>query len=413
MSSETITNKKKVAVLCRAWYPNHERIFTELAKYNSDAFEIFYIVTAGVESSKYNKRPWEIPSKCSINRVIIRSVIITIFDKDIILPLGILRTLREINPDLIIVTPWSEISTYLGILYAKIHKINILAWLPGPFDKASTLNEKFRNFFTRTLLSLCVHLSTSVLVYGPSVEDAIKKIIFFNKNLNKNIHFYNVFHSVNESTYEFTTQQIRDEQSALERDKLNIPKNAFVIGYIGQLLQRKGIVQLANTLSHILTSHSSVYFLILGTGPLLSLIEELKKKFKERVIIINQCNLSDLKCIYSSIDLVIIPSLRDDWSTITNECFLSRTPVLGSIYAYSCRDLISDKITGYTFDPLNQSNFINKINEIIANRSDTTTIINCAYEFIKNRWSENHSLAAWTSCIRNFLYYEHKFRKKN
>lgn len=405
MSYEIITNKKKVAIICRAWYPNHEQIFSELIKSNSDSFEIFYIVTAGVESSKYNMRPWQMP-QTSFNRIITPSKTITIFDKDIIIPIGIISTLRKIKPDLIVVTPWSEISTFIGILYGKFFKINTLSWLPGPFDTARSRKERFRNFFTRVQMSACVHLSTSVLIYGPSVEAAIKKLIFFRSLLGKNINFYNVFHGVHEATYEAPSKMMRNKRSCIGRKIFNIPEDVYVIGYVGQLLERKGIAQLVSALNEVLINNAVVYFFVLGSGPLGYLVENIKTKFGERVVMLNKCESADLKIIYATIDLMVIPSLRDDWCTITNECFLSRTLVMGSIYAYSTRDLITNKVTGYTFDPLCHNEFVSIIEDLISNNMHNSRIVDNAYNFIKKSWSEADSLKSWTIYIKKFINYE-------
>ena len=252
-------------------------------------------------------------------------------------------------------------------------------------------------------MSTCVHLSTSILVYGESVEIAIKKLIFLKPLLSKNIKFYNVHHGVEEKIYEFKNENLRNQSKVIGRRKYNITYDAFVIGYIGQFIERKGIIQLSIIMNNLLSSNKKIYFFSLGTGPLNCEILKLKKRYNERVVILNKCDDSDLKLIYSVIDLMIVPSVRDDWCTITNECFLSRTPILASIYAYSTRDLVIDGITGWTFDPILIDEFQIIIDRIILNKKSFSKISENAYSFIKYHWSEKISTAAWTNCFKLYI----------
>jgi glycosyltransferase involved in cell wall biosynthesis len=61
---------------------------------------------------------------------------------------------------------------------------------------------------------------------------------------------------------------------------------------------------------------------------------------------------SNLPKIYAEADMLVFPSLMDEWGLVVNEAMASGLPVLGSIYSQAVEELVEDGVTGWTFDPV-------------------------------------------------------------
>jgi glycosyltransferase involved in cell wall biosynthesis len=64
---------------------------------------------------------------------------------------------------------------------------------------------------------------------------------------------------------------------------------------------------------------------------------------------------SDLPRVYAEADILLFPSLMDEWGLVVNEAMASGLPVLGSIYSQAIEELVEDGVTGWTFDPVLQT----------------------------------------------------------
>jgi glycosyltransferase involved in cell wall biosynthesis len=58
---------------------------------------------------------------------------------------------------------------------------------------------------------------------------------------------------------------------------------------------------------------------------------------------------------YAQADILMFPSLLDEWGLVVNEAMAAGLPVLGSIYSQAVEELVEDGRTGWVFDPLSAS----------------------------------------------------------
>jgi glycosyltransferase involved in cell wall biosynthesis len=62
---------------------------------------------------------------------------------------------------------------------------------------------------------------------------------------------------------------------------------------------------------------------------------------------------SRLPEIYAEADILVLPTLMDEWGLVVNEAMATGLPVLGSIYSQAVEELVVDGVNGWRFDPLN------------------------------------------------------------
>lgn len=121
--------------------------------------------------------------------------------------------------------------------------------------------------------------------------------------------------------------------------------------YVGQLIPRKGVLEMVHALSALrdMPWHCTV----VGTGPLRERMESLISAagIQERFTFTGGRNAKETGAIYRQNDILVMPSLREVWGLVTNEALLSGLFVVGSNRAASCLELLRDGENGFVVQP--------------------------------------------------------------
>ncbi len=131
------------------------------------------------------------------------------------------------------------------------------------------------------------------------------------------------------------------------RQESKIPKDAFVVGYVGRLAPEKNLPFLARAAASFLKKEKEAYFLVVGSGPS---EETLINHFKEQKLE-NQLRLTgDMKGqklieAFQAIDVFAFSSHSETQGMVLNEAMAAGTPVVG-LDAPGVRDIVRDKING-------------------------------------------------------------------
>jgi glycosyltransferase involved in cell wall biosynthesis len=131
-----------------------------------------------------------------------------------------------------------------------------------------------------------------------------------------------------------------------ERDR---PKNSrpFHLLYVGKLEPRKNPFFLKKIMDNLNTT--DFHLSIVGSGPLEVELKELLS-INPNVDFLGFRNQIELPSIYSSVDLLVLPSLSETWGLAINEALACGTPVAASIYCGGAIDMINTD-NGFLFDP--------------------------------------------------------------
>jgi glycosyltransferase involved in cell wall biosynthesis len=118
------------------------------------------------------------------------------------------------------------------------------------------------------------------------------------------------------------------------REKLSIEKDRFVIGFIGRLVEEKGILDLIDAVSRL---KDEVILLLIGSGPLQGKIMHKAKKLgiEDRVKIIGHVPSLEIPQYMNSLDCLVLPSVtRSNWKEqfgrVLIEAMSCEVPVIGS-----------------------------------------------------------------------------------
>ncbi|MDR0231183.1 MAG: glycosyltransferase [Dysgonamonadaceae bacterium] len=143
------------------------------------------------------------------------------------------------------------------------------------------------------------------------------------------------------------------------KEKLfGIPEETFVLLYLGRVSKEKGVLELSAVYQQVKQKHKNVKLVIVGRGPEM---QQLKDENPDAVFI-DWIEHNQLPEIYSSADLLILPSRFDTFSNVVLESLSCGLPVI----AYNTKgpkDIIRDKEDGFLVN--NQQEIPEKVIEFI------------------------------------------------
>lgn len=103
----------------------------------------------------------------------------------------------------------------------------------------------------------------------------------------------------------------------------------FHFVYIGQLIERKRVSMLLETLSQL--ENFDFDLTIVGAGPQEAALKELAaKNLRVEVHWVGQLPMGDIRAVLSEMDCLVLPSFHDGWGAVCSEALMCGTPVICS-----------------------------------------------------------------------------------
>jgi glycosyltransferase involved in cell wall biosynthesis len=162
----------------------------------------------------------------------------------------------------------------------------------------------------------------------------------------------------------------------------NLPEKAFIVGYVGRLVEWKNVDSIIKFLSAY--SNTSLYLLIVGTGKD-KYVSNLKKLSNNNSIVFTGFVNNPSKII-AGLDLIIAPSNTEPFGRTLVEAMIQKTPVLAS-RSGGHMEIIKHELTGWLYDNGDVENFITQL-ENIMNRSEIVEkVVQNAHEFSCSKYS--------------------------
>jgi glycosyltransferase involved in cell wall biosynthesis len=124
--------------------------------------------------------------------------------------------------------------------------------------------------------------------------------------------------------------------------------------HVGYLNERKGVVPFARHLIDWALANPDRRIALdwLGDGESRPELQALEWPANLCQRFLGNLPYSDVPRIYANADILVFPTLCDEWGLVVNEAMACGLPVLGSIYSQAVEELIVDGETGWKFDPL-------------------------------------------------------------
>jgi len=252
---------------------------------------------------------------------------------------GIWKFLKKENPDVIIAGGYSIPAYWVGLLYCKVFKKKLILW-------TSTTPEcvKGRDYIRRSLRAFFIRQADAYVTYGTRAAAFLEQF---------GVDKASVFIGCNVGDVEFfkkaTTEYRKSRNFHEEKKEFSSP----ILLFVGQLIPRKGILQLFEALSGLKSKPWTL--IVVGSGPLRGEIEKQtrEKNLRDRVHLVGFHEKEALAKFYALADIFVLPSLREPYAIVVSEALASGLFTIASRYAGAAWDLIKPGENGLVVDPAN------------------------------------------------------------
>jgi glycosyltransferase involved in cell wall biosynthesis len=245
------------------------------------------------------------------------------------LPLDTLSQLKRFRPQIVI--SWEMgVRTLLSAVYRLTHPSSrLIVWA-----ETAEATEHGRGMLRRVLRGTIHRAVDAFLVTGDSGARYLRSLGIGDRKIFK---------------IAYTT----DTRAFLSAGITRSAGNAQRLLYVGQLIERKGLLQFLQALSRWVDSHPDreVEFVIAGNGPLRERLESFEIPANLKLVLLGNVDYSELPAVYAEAGIFVLPTLADTWAVVVNEAMASGLPVLGSIYGQAVSELVQDGQNGWTFRP--------------------------------------------------------------
>jgi len=136
------------------------------------------------------------------------------------------------------------------------------------------------------------------------------------------------------------------------REKLGIPMNAKVIGFVGRLTRDKGVPDLVEAFDRILAAEPGVHLILVGWFDKAedALGSDLRSRIEANPSVHYTGFVKDTAPYYRAMDLLVLPSWREGFPNVVLEAGACGIPVVATISTGS-RDAVVPEVTGLLIPP--------------------------------------------------------------
>jgi glycosyltransferase involved in cell wall biosynthesis len=170
--------------------------------------------------------------------------------------------------------------------------------------------------------------------------------------------------------------------------------------YIGQLSERKGVVQMMDYLISYAARHSALQLrlTVVGEGPLRDRLAAQDTPDNFQVDFAGNIPVTELPGIIREHGVLIFPTLADEWGLVINEALHAGLPVIASSLAQASNTLVINGVNGWLFDPRKSADWerVIKAYFVSSNEELETMTLACknSVEHITPEWVSHLALEA-------------------
>jgi glycosyltransferase involved in cell wall biosynthesis len=160
---------------------------------------------------------------------------------------------------------------------------------------------------------------------------------------------------------------LTDEAKMIKRASLGLPRNAFVIGHVGGMLEWRDQVTIIRAVKQCLAGGMDAYLLLVGDGPLRKYLESesMRLGISNRVIFTGYRN--DIRELNAIFDIFINMAREEGFGIAVVEAMQASVPVILAD-AGALPELIEDGDSGLIVSPGNSDSLYKSIESLYSNR---------------------------------------------
>jgi glycosyltransferase involved in cell wall biosynthesis len=337
--------KKKLAIVTTHPIQYQVPLFKEISKFNKFKLDVYFASKQGLRSKYFDKDfkkkiNWNINFTSGYkyffskkNNYSINSFFLS-FE-------NLKKNLFKKNYNAVLILGWNNILYIKSFILALIYNTKIIL-------RVETNNKNQINFFKKILKNFVLRNFFKYINYFLYIG-TFNKEFYLGLGVDK-LKLYAAPYSVDNSFF------------ANKKDLKVIVNERFkkkIILFVGKFIDRKNGKQFLN-LAFLFKNQGEFKFLMVGEGCERKKYQDYVKKNKlENVKILGFKNQRELRNIYRSAFLLIVPSKYETWGLVINEAMASDLPVISSINCSASKDLIKNGNTGFLYN-LKNINYVKK-----------------------------------------------------
>lgn len=260
---------------------------------------------------------------------------------------GLYSAIRNVKPDVIIVEGFGRWAP-AGIIYSILHRKRLLMF----YERTAWTERKagwWRTLYRR--------------LAGKAVDCFLSNGAFSEQYLRENLGFSSApiirgCMSADSFYLHYDVEAELEARHKADREAKCRNGKGIRFLYVGRIVEPKGIRQLLEAWEIHHRSYPDDTLTLAGEGILLN---EMRERYGDDkgIIMAGYVSYDRIYSYYKECDVVVQPTLEDNWSLVIPEAMSCGRAVMCSIYNGGYPELVKDSVNGYSFDPLDKEDFVN------------------------------------------------------
>lgn len=260
---------------------------------------------------------------------------------------GLYSAIRNVKPDVIIVEGFGRWAP-AGIIYSILHRKRLLMF----YERTAWTERKagwWRTLYRR--------------LAGKAVDCFLSNGAFSEQYLRENLGFSSApiirgCMSADSFYLHYDVEAELEARHKADREAKCRNGKGIRFLYVGRIVEPKGIRQLLEVWEIHHRSYPDDTLTLAGEGILLN---EMCERYGDDkgIIMAGYVSYDRIYSYYKECDVVVQPTLEDNWSLVIPEAMSCGRAVMCSIYNGGYPELVKDSVNGYSFDPLDKEDFVN------------------------------------------------------
>jgi glycosyltransferase involved in cell wall biosynthesis len=175
-----------------------------------------------------------------------------------------------------------------------------------------------------------------------------------------------------------------------------------LVGFVGRMVPEKGGAVLLQCAREVIRQSPRAGFILVGEGPARGEWESLARRFGIERNVVFAGARRDMPGVYSSLDLLVLPSLVEAMPMCLLEALASRVPVVATRVG-SVSQVVIPGVTGLLVEPSDPSALAEAILRLLADRHLAQALAEQGHYHVARRFSAEAAAAAYIALYERAL----------
>lgn len=186
-------------------------------------------------------------------------------------------------------------------------------------------------------------------------------------------------------TYWVNQEIFKPSSKILARKRLKLPRQKFLVLFVGRLVEVKGI----NELLEAATQLPTIRFMVVGDGPLASKVQEFSQSYPN-ITFLGKVDNQNLPLYYSGADVLIVPSTHEEgFGRVILEALSCGLPVIGADRG-GIKEILTPEIG--LLIKISPANIKNNLKMVLKNRRQLVKMRQNTINYAKKMFSSQNVL---------------------